>query len=172
MSAPAKPPPFKWVHAPSDMDRDRIRILNGWPQLNITSFACEPLGRWTDQRSRIVTLNHSVKEDFLKLWERWEKEGLLQAVEDAGFTPRWSGGWVARYKRGAPHDQNPRNLSNHSSGHAFDILAPELPLGLKVPQNSIIRQLVPIALECGWHWGGDWGRADPQHFQHKTSFFP
>lgn len=166
--------PFKWRWTPADYDRDRITILEKWPILNITSFACEPLSRWTKGKSRIVTLNHSVREDFLRLWDRWEKEGLLEGLAEK-CKPTWSGGWVARYKRGLSdeqHDQQARHLSNHSSGHAFDICAAELPLGLRVDQAHPIRQLVPVAAELNWHWGGDWRRPDPMHFQHKTSPFP
>ena len=162
--------PFKWKWTPSDVDNDRICILEKWALLNITSWACEPLSRWTDGRSRIVTMNHSVRADFDKLWRLWEERELLEEVKEHLF-PRWSGGWVARYKRGAPHDQDPSHLSAHSSGHAFDLCAPDLPLGKRVPHDHVIRLLVPTALECGWHWGGDWTRADPMHWQHKTSPF-
>lgn len=167
---PASKPaaPFKWKWSPSDTDNDRIVILEKWPILNITSFACEPLARWTKQRSRIVTLNHSVREDFLKLWERWEKEGLLELLDK----PSWGGGWAPRYKRGAPHDQNPKNLSNHASGHAFDICAPVYPLGKPVPAEDPMHDLAAVASEHGWKWGGKWARPDGMHYQHVKSPFP
>jgi hypothetical protein len=169
--------PFKWTWAPSDTDQDRIRILGGWPQLNITSFACEPLARWTKNRSRIVTLNHSVKEPFLKLWEAWEKEDLLEllteSLERKGQKPAWAGGWVPRYKRGAAHDQNPRNLSTHASGHAFDICPTAYPLGKAVPPEDIMHALADVAKEHGWFWGGKFAsRPDGMHFQHVSSPFP
>lgn len=169
--------PFKWKWSPSDTDNDRIVILEKWPILNITSFACEPLARWTKQRSRIVTLNHSVKEDFLTLWNRWEKEELLELLTEAlrvrGLHPSWAGGWVPRYKRGAAHDQNPRNLSTHASGHAFDICANAYPLGRAVPAEDIMNALADIAKECGWNWGGRFStRPDGMHFQHVSSPFP
>lgn len=152
-------------------------ILAGWPLLNITSFACEPLARWTGKRSRIVTLNHSVKPSFLKLWERWENEGLLEDLTEAldarSMKPTWGGGWVPRYKRGVAHDMNPANLSTHSSGHAFDICAAAYPLGRPVKADDVMRDLAKVAKEQGWFWGGDFkSRPDGMHFQHVSSPFP
>ena len=169
--------PFTWRHAPSETDPDRIVILQGWATINITSFACEPLSRWTEGRSRIVTLNHSVREPFLLLWDRWEKGGHLEALAEAlaerGMKPTWGGGWVPRYKRGAAHDANPKNLSAHSSGHAFDICPAAYPLGQPVKSNDVMHQLADVAIKVGWKWGGDFsGRPDGMHFQHLTSPFP
>jgi hypothetical protein len=166
--------PFKWRHAPSETDPDKIVILEKWALLNITSFACEPLSRWTSGRSRIVTLNHSVKDPFLKLWDRWEHLGLLErlttSLSEHHMKPTWGGGWVARYKRGAAHDANPSNLSSHASGHAFDICPAAYPLGRPVKGEDIMQALADTAEEMGWTWGGRFrSRPDGMHYQHISS---
>lgn len=160
-------PPFKWKHAPTATDPDAIRILGDWALLNIGSFACEETSKWC--KRRIITLNYAVKDDFLALWKAWDAAGVLEPFR--GLLT-WNGGWVARYKRGKPHDQNPRNLSNHSSGHAFDIMAAQYPLGVKPSAVDPIHKLVPIANKHGWEWGGKFNRCDAQHWQHHKSFFP
>ncbi len=176
--------PFKWKHAPTATDPDHIVILEKWAELNITSFACEELNRWTHGKSRIVTLNHSCKDSFLALWKAWEKEGVLDTLKSdyfptftpAGQAPKpvhdgWGGAYNPRYKRGVAHDQNPNHLSNHASGHAFDICARRYPLGVKVAGPDLMQLLVPIAEAHGWKWGGNFTRPDGMHFQSVLSPF-
>lgn len=160
-------PPFSWKAAPTVTDPDHVTILGGWDVLNITSFACEELSRWTRGHSRIVTMNHSVKDSFLALWAAWEKAGLLAALP-----PAWGGAYNPRYKRGVPHDTNPNHLSNHASGHAFDICPARYPLGVgvKSPTDPILT-LAKIAESMGWRWGGHFARPDPMHFQSVLSPF-
>lgn len=160
--------PFKWKHAPQAADPDHIAILYGWDLLNIGSFACEPLARWTKGRSRMVSMNHSVRESFLELWAAWEKAGVLVPLAPAA----WGGAYNPRYKRGVPHDQNPAHLSNHSTGHAFDICPGKYVLGYVPSPTDPIHQLVPIAESHGWKWGGKFSRCDAMHFQHVSSPFP
>lgn len=176
--------PFKWKHAPTPSDPDHIKILDSWDVLNIGSFACEELSAWTHGKSRIVTLNHSVKDSFLALWKAWTKEGVLELLKadySPTFTPSgqpkivvhdgWAGAYNPRFKRGVPHDQNPNHLSNHASGHAFDICSRRYPLGRAVDGPDLMHMLVPIAESHGWKWGGSFIRPDGMHFQHVTSPF-
>lgn len=167
------PAPFKWKHAPTATDPDAIRILGGWAEAHITSFPCEQTEKWC--RRRIITLHHDVKADFLALWAAWEKTGVLELLVADQLSPAkfftFNGGWVARYKRGAPEDQNARHLSNHSTGHAFDIMAGRYPLGRVVPPTDPIHQLVPIAAQHNWNWGGNFKRPDGMHWQHVKSLF-
>lgn len=166
--SPAAAAPFGWKSAPTPSDPDHVCILAGWDVLNITSFACEELSRWTKGHSRIVTMNHSVKDSFLALWKAWEKAGVLAALQPA----IWSGAYNPRFKRGVPHDQNPSHLSNHCAGTAFDICAQRYPLGSAVPATDPIRHLAEIAKTHGWRWGGDFiHRVDGMHFEAESSPF-
>lgn len=124
-------------------------------------------------------MNHQCRESFLGLWAAWEKDGALERFK-SDYTPAptraivhdgWAGAYNPRYKRGVAHDQNPNHLSNHASGHAFDIAAQRYPLGREIPGPDLIHLLVPIAKSYGWRWGGEFTRRDGMHFQHETSPF-
>lgn len=180
MTAAATPAPlrapFKWKAAPlvdssgKVIDADAVRILEGWPEREITSWRNEDVRTLTGRKTSIVTLNHAVRADFDALWREWVKAGVLVHLNVV-----WSGGWVARYKRGltpAAHDTNPRHLSNHASGHAFDICAGDYPLGYRPAPLDPIRQLTDIARAHRWHHGIDFARCDAMHFQHVESPFP
>lgn len=167
------PGPFAWKAAPTPTDPDAIRILGHWAEINITSFACEPLARWTNGKSRIVTMNFQCKEDFLALWAELEALGLLSLIPT--HLRAWNGSWVARYKRGltlAQHDQQLRHLSNHSTGHAFDVCAAHLPRGKKAPADDPIHQWVPVCAKHNYSWGNEFATPDPMHFQAIYSPFP
>ena len=60
-------------------------------------------------------------------------------------------------------------LSNHAFGTAFDINVPFNPLGARpalIGKQGSVRELVPIANEHGFFWGGHFGkRPDGMHFE-------
>lgn len=87
-------------------------------------------------------------------------------IDDAGLGDRvlsFAGSWVPRFVRGST-----TNLSNHAYGSAIDINVPWNQLStvpaLKGKRGSV-RELVPIANECGLYWGGHFNRADGMHFE-------
>lgn len=162
--------PFRWQPAPSALEPDGIKILDDWTRQNLASFACEELSRWTGGKSRIVTMNESVKDAFLSLWGSWERKGLLLKLPASWGG--WGGAWNARYKRGVPHDGDLRHVSNHATGHAFDICAQRYALGAAVPAGDPMRELAAVAHDLGWVWGGTFSRIDGMHFQYRTSPFP
>lgn len=176
--------PFRWKAAPrvdssgKVLDPDAIKILEGWADINITTFPCESLSVFTNGMYRMVTLNHQAKDDFLELMAAWHDRGLLEEIREHAVskkkTFRMDGYWVPRYKRGltqAQHDQNPNHLSNHASGHAFDMLAALYPRGLTIQSSDPIHQLVAVAEEFEWEWGGYFHTPDGMHFQHRKSPF-
>jgi hypothetical protein len=59
-------------------------------------------------------------------------------------------------------------LSNHAWGTGFDINAKWNPLGA-VPalrgDTGSVRELVPIAHDHGFFWGGHFSRSDGMHFE-------
>lgn len=113
-------------------------------------------------KNGMVTLHERVAQPMLDLWNAWEDASLLHlVVTDAGML-------VTRYVRGSLGV-----LSNHSYGTAFDINAPWN--GLKrVPAllgaKGCVRELVKLANNYGWWWGGhgwppDYSRLDGMHFE-------
>ena len=91
------------------------------------------------------------------LWEAWEKAGLLKQVLT------FEGAFVARFIRGSTS-----TLSNHAFGSAFDINYRWNKLGARpalVGETGSVRELVPIAHEHGFYWGGHFNRRDGMHFE-------
>ena len=80
----------------------------------------------------------------------------------------WAGLWNPRFVRGSR-----RTLSNHAYASAFDINAPWNGLRRQpalVGKRGSVRELVAVANELGWWWGGhgfppDYGRKDGMHFE-------
>jgi len=92
-----------------------------------------------------------------KLWSDWENAGLLAHVLT------WAGSFVPRFSRGSTSV-----LSNHSFGSAFDINVAWNQLGVEpalVGQKGSVRELVPIAHQNGFYWGGHFSRGDGMHFE-------
>ena len=77
--------------------------------------------------------------------------------------------FVQRFIR-KTQNRNPRPLSNHAWGTAFDINVKWNKLG-KVPtllgQEGCVRELVELANKNGFFWGGHFGggRVDGMHFE-------
>lgn len=91
------------------------------------------------------------------MWAAWEAAGLLDRVLTYG------GSFVPRFIRGSTH-----SLSNHTFGSAFDINVAWNQLGHEPAakgQEGSVRELVPIANEYGFYWGGHFSRRDGMHFE-------
>lgn len=96
----------------------------------------------------------------LLIWAaaRWHRE-----VEP--LVPGTCWGWAYRAVRGAT------DLSNHASGTAIDLNAPQHPLGTAPTANfnaaeiAAVRRIIADAQGC-LQWGGDYaGRKDPMHIE-------
>jgi hypothetical protein len=75
----------------------------------------------------------------------------------------FDGSYVARFVRGSTSV-----LSNHSFGTAFDINVTWNRLGVVpalVGQKGSVRELVGIANDNGFYWGGHFTRLDGMHFE-------
>ncbi len=108
----------------------------------------------------------------LKLFDEWDRADLLHLV--IGY----SGDFVARYKRnrspdpGGHGDKESKSvgaLSNHAFASAFDINVAENGLD-NVPafigRKGCVRELVTIANEIGFYWGGHFNSTrDGMHFE-------
>lgn len=139
-------------------DSDDIRVTDGWARENIIKVIIPQLkGVKHAPRDQGVWF-HKLAADQLK--------AMFQAWEDAGLTDRiltYHGSYVPRYVRGRRGV-----LSNHSFGSAFDINYAWNRLGREsalVGEKGSVRELVPIANEHGFYWGGHFSRKDGMHFE-------
>ncbi len=150
---------FRYEAAPVAGNRENIRILGDWEERQIVRVALPQLrGIAGAPASGKVSWHRAAAPQLLKLWQAWEKAGLLPLVKT------WDGSFVPRFVRGSR-----RTLSNHCFASAFDINASFNSLGTRpalVGRAGSVRELVPIANELGFFWGGHYaGRADGMHFE-------
>ncbi len=148
--------PLRFEHAPTETNAEAITILDDWRRKNIVRVDVPQLG---GIRSRTtVPVHELIAEQFVALWAAWEAEGLLDRVLT------WHGSFVARLVRGSS-----TKLSNHAFGTAFDINRHANRLGhqpARVGETGSVRELVPIANERGFFWGGHFRRRpDGMHFE-------
>ncbi len=150
---------FDYIHAPVDGNKEAIRVLGNWKQQNIISVPIPQLRKALGNQAPASIQFHKKGADQLKgVWNAWEAAGLLDRVKS------YEGGYVARFVRGKIGV-----LSNHAYGSAFDINASTNPLGARPPllgQPGCVRELVQIANEWGFFWGGHFkDRPDGMHFE-------
>lgn len=148
---------FTFVPAPIPGNRENIRITNNWVRDNIVTVNIPQL-KFVNGGTGMQF--HKLAADQLKkLWSDWQKAGLLHQVLS------FEGAYVARFVRGLAAKGV---LSNHAFGSAFDINYLFNQLGA-VPvlagQKGSVRELVAIANENGFYWGGHFSRLDGMHFE-------
>jgi hypothetical protein len=91
------------------------------------------------------------------LVEAWSGAGLL------GHVLSWGGSYAPRFVRGSR-----TVLSPHAWGTAFDVNVAQNALGAQPAlggRRGSVRELVPLANEHGFFWGGHFGRPDGMHFE-------
>lgn len=151
---------------------DDIRILGSWvqdnivdvriPQLDGKLFGGRPMTRGSIQFHRLG------QQKLVALWAAWEQAGLLDRILT------FQGGFVSRFIRNTA-DRSPRPLSNHAWGTAFDINAPQNGFGAEpalIGSPGCVRELVEIANQHGFFWGGHFRRKDGMHFELASPFTP
>jgi len=150
---------FSFVPAPTESNPEGIRITDDWAARNIERPVIPQLvGVPGAPRSGSVYFHRQATEQLRDMFAAWEEAGLSQLILG------WAGSWVPRFIRGSRS-----TLSNHAWATAFDINVPWNYLGsqpaLKGTKGSV-RELVPIANEYGFFWGGHFsGRPDGMHFE-------
>jgi hypothetical protein len=148
--------PFQWIHAPQPGNRENIRILNNWESANIVTVEVPQLRRVPGNFSR-MRLNKRVADQTVRLWAAWEEAGLL------GKILSYEGAYVPRLIRGST-----TSLSNHAYGSAFDINYYWNQLNrppARTGATGSVRELVPLAHQFGFFWGGNFSRLDGMHFE-------
>lgn len=138
--------------------KDEIRILGDWAANNIVTITVPQLrGVEGAPKSGRIRCHRLVANQFQTLFAAWEREALL------GLVRTWTGSFVPRFVRGSS-----TNLSNHAWGTAFDVNVAWNPRGalpaLRSREGSV-RELVPLANELGFYWGGHFSRRDGMHFE-------
>jgi hypothetical protein len=150
---------FSYVSTPSPRNPEGICITDGWASRNIINVEIPQLKTVIGApKSGIVQFNKICAPELVSLFSAWEDAGLLSRIIS------WGGSWVPRYIRGSR-----TILSNHSWGTAFDINVEWNQLGTvpaKVGQRGSVRELVKLANEHGFYWGGHYAkRPDGMHFE-------
>lgn len=157
---------FAFKPNPTTDNPEGITITDGWPSKNISTVEIPQLkGVRGAPSSGKIQFHTKAVPQLVALWQAWEDAGLLPHVQS------WAGSWAPRFVRGSRS-----YLSNHASGTAFDINASFNPLGVVpalVGQKGSVRNLVPIANQHGFFWGGHFGsgsgqagsRSDGMHFE-------
>jgi hypothetical protein len=144
-----------------------------WEASNIVRIIVPQLVGVADARADGMIRCHRLAADpILALFRQWEQRDLMHLVIS------FAGGYVARYKKGkSPGDERQDvqqsaavdELSNHSFGTAFDVNAPDNPFSARPalePNRGALRELVSIANDLGFYWGGHFNRSqDGMHFE-------
>lgn len=166
---------FEFVANPVKDNPQRIRILGNWVADNIQTITVPQMvgvpipiddahAKLSDGRMQVHKL---AAPKILELFAAWESAGLTDRILT------YYGAFNARLKR-KHFVAKPENLSNHSWGTAFDIVAKQNWLGAMpavMGQRGCIRELVPIANDLGFFWGGHFGSEtsvsgrDGMHFE-------
>ena len=153
---------FEFEPAPTPSNPEAIKILGNWEAENIQIVPVPQLNGkqvfgQTIRKGR-MRFHKAAVPQLLGMWAAWEHAGLIDRVKT------YEGSYIARFVRGSRS-----KLSNHAFGSAFDINQKWNRLGA-VPtaagREGSVRELVDIANEYGFHWGGHYrGRADGMHFE-------
>lgn len=150
---------FSYKAKPLPGNKENIEILGDWESKNIITV---PIPQLINVNGKTQMRFHRLAAQQLKsLWSGWESAGLLHLVLT------YEGSFVPRFQRGSK-----RTLSNHAFGSAFDINYQWNKMGTEpalVGQKGCVRELVEIANDNGFYWGGHFGNGadnkDGMHFE-------
>ena len=150
---------FAWAANPTVDNPERISLTGDWVARNIITV---PTPQLMHLHVNTVRFHRLAVKQFLGLLNAWGSAGLIHHIET------WDGAFVPRLKRGHAGSSLATDLSNHSWGTAFDVNAQWNRLGVKpapLGQRGCVRELVSVAREFGFFWGGDFKRPDGMHFE-------
>lgn len=152
---------FQFVPSPIPKNKERIKIHGNWEKENIVSLKIDELkgidvfGKPGSGRMRF---HKKATEQLKGLWASWDNNNMIAFIRSYG------GSFAPRFIRGSRE-----TLSNHAFGSAFDINMHWNGLGktpAPVGDKGSVRELVPIANEFGFYWGGHFkSRPDGMHFE-------
>lgn len=152
---------FDFVPDPVKGNKERIKILGDWQKKNIINV---PIPQLKDSnileapKSGEIPFHKKAASQLQGLWAAWQAKDLVKLILT------YEGSFVPRFIRGSRSV-----LSNHAFGSAFDINYEWNKLGhtpALVGKKGSVRELVPIANEYGFYWGGHFkSRPDGMHFE-------
>ena len=148
---------FTYQPAPLPTNPENIKITNNWAAENIVTVTIPQLKAVTGFDK--MQFHKLAADQLVKLWKDWQTANLLHLFLS------FEGSYVARFVRGKAAQGV---LSNHAFGSAFDINYTWNKLGAVpalVGQKGSVRELVSIAHENGFYWGGHFERKDGMHFE-------
>jgi peptidoglycan hydrolase-like protein with peptidoglycan-binding domain len=147
---------FTYVADPLPDDPEHIKLTGNWQQQNIISVPIPQL-KGIPGGASTMQFHKLGANQLIKLWADWASAGLLN------FVLTFDGSYNPRFVRGST-----TTLSNHSFGSAFDIDASWNAYGTQpalVGNKGSVRQLVEIANNNGFYWGGHFSKPDGMHFE-------
>ncbi|WP_374306215.1 transglycosylase SLT domain-containing protein [Methylocella sp.] len=149
---------FSFVPDPAPDNPERIRVTDDWEARNIVEVEI-PISGFPGRPGPLRMRFHRKGEaQLVALWREWEKRGLIDRVLS------FDGSYEPRFVRGSR-----TSLSNHAFGSAFDVNAAFNRLKFVpalVGERGSVRELVPIANDFGFYWGGHFrSRLDGMHFE-------
>ena len=148
---------IKFRPNPTKTNPEGIIITNDFESKHIKTISLPALSKATDGAFKSMRFHKACEYQLVKMFERFEKENLHTRILS------FAGAFYPRFIRGSRSQ-----LSNHSWGTAFDINVPQNGLGKKpamIGEKGCVRELVQIANECGFYWGGHFSRMDGMHFE-------
>lgn len=147
----------KFAYKPDPKVSGGIIVTDNWAKDNLITVTIPQLKNIPGLSGK-ATFHKKGAEQLKALWAEWEKAGLIHLVKTYGGT------YNPRLIRGSA-----TNLSMHAYGTAFDINVAWNGLGVVpalVGQTGQVRELVPLANQYGFYWGGHFkSRADGMHFE-------
>lgn len=160
---------FRFRYAPTPGRPQRIEILDDWVDDNIVRTVVPQLVGMVDRQISTPRLMNTgeilchklAAPRILALFSAWEAAKLTDKVL------YYVGCFNPRLKRGTTNPVR-ANLSNHSWGSAFDINSEENWIGRPdaiLGARGCLRELVEIANNEGFYWGGHFGNKDGMHFE-------
>ncbi len=149
---------FQWRRAGTSAEPRAIQILGTWEADNLITVDIPQLAHiGRPLQNTKARMHRKAALPMQKLWAAWEAASLLRLVKT------WDGLFNARTIGMSG------TVSNHAFGCAFDINAASNPWGGNIPtvgQPGSIRELVPLANQHGFFWGGHYkGKKDGMHFE-------
>jgi D-alanyl-D-alanine carboxypeptidase len=155
---------FAFDPDPLPNEKEHVKIKGDWERKHIKPVFISQLkgipvpgDKGSHPSSGKIQFYDAAQQQLLDMWADWETAGFLPLIltYDGSFNPRFVRGSTT-------------HLSNHAFGTAFDINAHWNKRGhvpARLGQKGSVRELVEIANDHGFFWGGHYRPSDGMHFE-------